>query len=1215
SPLRICNAPGSTFDLTVYDNIVYHGIPGFKVDYYKSNADAMAQIDPIVGAAAYDGKHHEFIFVRVSSLTDPTLYAITSFELLRDVIPVVNKGVTPLISCVDASGPATAVFNLNTKDNEVKLSASGLVVEYYLTQAEANTGDVTKALPKWNYQSGEKTVWVRVYSPSSACYSITSVDLKFNIAPVLVGPNEYIVCDNLGISTFDLTVIASDQKGLNIKWKHAFFRTFSEATSNSNPINVKDGIYTNSKPGGEPVYMRVEDAFGCVTIKAIDLFVKSKPRTTAPSDFSICDTNGSGVTFFDLTSKEVEILAGLTASDYHVYYYASNSLAIEGDFDKAIKDPKQYSNLTSNTVYVRIEDKTTGCFSVELIHLKTVTLPDVATSVTDYVVCDSKEGTGKMKFILASKKPEITSSLSLKISFYETRTDAESALKPIDENNYTNKDAYTQTVYARVEDVKSGCFKIISINLIVNTYPAFDTAGNTITVCSTSNSGIGIFNLIEHGKKYIPSYNNFEFEFFESLENAQKNVNKIVDPEAYSNVKVTQTKVWVRIVNKVTGCVGIYDFDLKVNKAPVIVGKLPVTVICDNYNGLFDGKALFDLTIHEASIIPGVASGHGSSISYYKTQADADKAENAISSPKNYVSGGAEETIWYRLLDTTTGCSVVGSFNLKVTIGLELTKPQDLVSCSDISLGQNFAYFDLTTHKFAIVGGLPVFGTTYFYYESEADALAGTNAIATANLTKYKNKTAVQSIWMVVVNELGCRSMTIQTLIVYATPNPAKSATLSTCEATVGTGSAVFNLNMSVEEIINGDTNLDLYFYGTRTLAEEGDHTKTIPGPDKYTSTSKTIYVRVENKLALISPKCYVIVELKLVVNAIPALKDLKPLLACLEQVVDYYEFTLTDKDAEILNGRLASDYRITYYATQTEAQDNKKPLPYNYTNQTAKKQTIWVRLENKATGCFNVKRLLLSIEPKVEAFAPVVKEYCDDNDKVGAPVNDGFTSIDLTVYSLEIIGIQPNAANLIVTYYASMSDYNANIPILTPNDYVNISSPQTIIAVVKNKDKDLYCSALVELKIVVNKLPEVITDLEGGYLCKDLETGQVTPFLIDSKLDSSLYEFIWQFNGVEIPGAKLSYYEAKLAGNYTVSTVSKATGCASVNSATVTLTALAPFSITIDDTTGNRDEISENGKQTIIVNVLDQKTPAGVYEFALNDGSYQNSNVFYDVV
>ncbi|MCP1997571.1 T9SS type B sorting domain-containing protein [Flavobacterium sp. HSC-61S13] len=1215
SPLRICNAPGSTFDLTVYDDIVYHGIPGYKIEYYTSEGNAKIELNPILNPSTFNGGHHDIIWVRVSSIANPAIYAITSFELLREVIPVVKTLVSPLFACVDLFNPQEAIFNLNTKDNEVKLSASGLVVEYYLTQVEAYMGDVTKALPKWNYQSGEKTVWARVYSANSSCFSIASFELRFNITPTLIGPNTYVVCDNLGIADFDLTIIASDQKGLNTTWKHAFFRNYSEAVANINPITIQNNIFSNNKPGGEPVYIRVEDTLGCVTIKAIDLLVKGKPRTQSPSEMVICDDGISGVAFFDLTSKELEFLNGLTASDYHVYYYASNSLAIEGDFDKAIKDPSQYSNLTASTVYIRIEDKQSGCYNIELLHLRMVTLTDVANSVSDYVLCDSKDDTGKMNFVLASKKSELTSSLSLKISFHESLQDAESALRPINENSYINKDAYTQTVYARVEDVKRACYKVVSINLIVNKYPFFDLdLGHTLTVCSTSNTGIGVFNLIEHGKTHIPSFGNFDFNFFDNLDHARDGVNKIVSPEAYSNVTITEPKVWIRIVNKATGCVGIYDFDLKVNRAPIIVGNLPVTVICDNYTDLFDGKAMFDLTMHESNIIPGVVSGHGSSISYYKTQADAEKAENAISSPKNYVNSIPEETIWYRLLDTTTGCSVVGSFNLKVHIGIKLFKPQDLVSCSDVTLGQNFAYFDLTSQEYFIVGGSPIFGTSYAYYESEADALAQTNAIATSNLTTYKNKTAVQSIWVVVTNENGCRSMTIQTLIVYAMPIAAKSVTLSACEATVGTGRADFDLTLSIPDVVQGDTNLDVYFYGTRALAEAGDLGGVIPNKAKFSSQSNVIYVRVENRLALISPKCYVITELKLVVDPLPSIKPLKPLLACLDQVVSHYEFDLSDKNEEILNGRLATDYNITYHREWNDARNNKKPLPYKYTNQFAKFEMIWVRLENKATGCFSVGSLLIQIESKVQAFEPEVTPYCDDNDKE-IPVNDGFTSIDLTVYSDEIIGNQIEMDDLIVTYYASMSDYNANIPILTPDDYVNISSPQTIVAVVKNKDKDLYCSALVEFEIVVNKLPEVITDLEGGYLCKDLETGEVTPFLIDSKLDSSLYEFIWQFNGVEIPEAKGSYYEARLAGNYTVSTVSKATGCASVNSATVTLTALAPFSITIDDTTGNRDEISENGKQTIIVNVLDQKTPAGVYEFALNDGSYQNSNVFYDVV
>ncbi|SFJ84751.1 choice-of-anchor L domain-containing protein, partial [Myroides guanonis] len=42
--MHICNTPGSTFDLSQYDSIVYHGAAGYTVEYFISNTDAIARL-------------------------------------------------------------------------------------------------------------------------------------------------------------------------------------------------------------------------------------------------------------------------------------------------------------------------------------------------------------------------------------------------------------------------------------------------------------------------------------------------------------------------------------------------------------------------------------------------------------------------------------------------------------------------------------------------------------------------------------------------------------------------------------------------------------------------------------------------------------------------------------------------------------------------------------------------------------------------------------------------------------------------------------------------------------------------------------------------------------------------------------------------------------------------------------------------------------------
>lgn len=1221
--MHICNTPGSTFDLSQYDSIVYHGAAGYSVEYFMSNTDAIARISPILSPLKeqYPGVHHQIIWVRVTKDSDPNVYAITSFELLRDVVPTVNNNITPLVACVDPLDP-TAVFNLKDKDNEVKFSASGMLVAYFLNEADALSGDLSKSLPKTDYQGPATRVYARVYSAISGCSAVTSFELKLNNIPILQGPSEYVKCNDLGYESFDLGVIASEQKGINLSWSHEFYSSYRDATNGLNPIIAPGNIYTNLIPGGEFIYIRVEDEYGCSAIRLIDLKVGKRPATHAPSMYYVCDVNGSGITEFNLRSKESEIMKDLNASDYVIGYYTTIVLAQEGDPNKAIVDPESYSNLTTSEVYVRVES-TLGCYSIEILKIGTRALPSITNPLTDFGVCDTRSNEGFGVFKLSDKKSSINGDTSMDITFHSSLDDAEAGLNSLNETSYSNTTAFSEVVYVRVTDPVTGCYTIGSFKLVVYSYPAFNVdKGSSMSVCTTSATGIGVFNLVEHAKLYIPSSNSFTFTFHETQDNAEKGAAPIKDPEAYSNVKVGKGSVFIRIVHNKTGCVGVYEIALVVNRAPIVSEKLPKLTLCDNFGDLYDGLGEFDLTVNESAILSLVTGSNPHAIEYYRSQADAASGKNKLQSVSKYHNLAITETIWVKLIDTVSGCSSIGKFELEVLIGLKLVRPTDMIKCSDLSLGQNKATFDLTTNENFIVGGTAVFGATYAYYESEADAKNGTNALGASGLKNYVNKSATQNIWIVVTNSVGCRATVVQTLVVYAMPEPNYSPVkLEVCEgATKDEG--VFDLLQSVEDISQFDTTLDLYYYVNEADALGGDHKKALGSNHSatvtYTGKSGFIYVRVENGLSMTEPKCFVIVKLPVQVNPKPSIKALKPLLFCMEEPENYMEFDLRLKFSEILNGRNASDYTIKYYELEKDAQDDIRPISYDYKNITPLKQTIWVRLESKSSGCWTIAPLLLQIEPKVYAFDVTPEPYCDDNDEAGKELNDGSTRVDLTVFIPTIIGAVDDAANKFVTFYGSETDYLNNKAIDTPNAFVNTQSPHRIIAIVKNKDtKDdkFYCEARVEFDIIVHKRPEVLA-IDGGYICTDLATGDVTPVVIDSKLDASLYDFIWMYNGAVITGATGPYYEASKAGTYTLSTVDKATGCESFNQTDAVVLAVSPFTIVIEESIGDRDNISSDGTQSILVRVEEPAGtyPAGVYEYALNDGRYQDSNVFYGV-
>ena len=142
--------------------------------------------------------------------------------------------------------------------------------------------------------------------------------------------------------------------------------------------------------------------------------------------------------------------------------------------------------------------------------------------------------------------------------------------------------------------------------------------------------------------------------------------------------------------------------------------------------------------------------------------------------------------------------------------------------------------------------------------------------------------------------------------------------------------------------------------------------------------------------------------------------------------------------------------------------------------------------------------------------------------------------------------------------------------------------------------------SAVVAVQI--NPKPIVILP-QNGYICVDSNgvtiAGSGSSFVLDTTLSPLVYGFEWFTNGVS-NGVSTSSFTAVTSGDYKVIVKNLATLCLTTASTTV-VSSLPPTSLTL--TASNYFE----NNQTITVDVL----PVGVYEYQIDNGAYQNSNVF----
>jgi gliding motility-associated-like protein len=141
---------------------------------------------------------------------------------------------------------------------------------------------------------------------------------------------------------------------------------------------------------------------------------------------------------------------------------------------------------------------------------------------------------------------------------------------------------------------------------------------------------------------------------------------------------------------------------------------------------------------------------------------------------------------------------------------------------------------------------------------------------------------------------------------------------------------------------------------------------------------------------------------------------------------------------------------------------------------------------------------------------------------------------------------------------------------------------------------------------VAVNVRPLPKPTLSNGAICIELATGTAAqPFVFNSGLGDSSHDFQWFFEGTTILGETSTTLAASEAGEYSVIATNTATGCIS-NEVFGTMTS----SIIADSFTTTVTDAFEDYPY-IIVN-----TPSGTgpFQYQLDSGAFQNSNVFYNV-
>ena len=223
----------------------------------------------------------------------------------------------------------------------------------------------------------------------------------------------------------------------------------------------------------------------------------------------------------------------------------------------------------------------------------------------------------------------------------------------------------------------------------------------------------------------------------------------------------------------------------------------------------------------------------------------------------------------------------------------------------------------------------------------------------------------------------------------------------------------------------------------------------------------------IRDRSSSVATNCGTILSMNLIVNDVPQINtEPSSLSLCDENSDGFGIFDLSTSSEELLNGLDPSDFTITYYEAQDDAENalNAIVTPYNYTNTTAFNQFIWARIENNTTACYNVGSIELIINELPILTQPSPLNLCDDNNS-GDEV-EGFTLED------SIGEVLQGQTGINISFHESQEDAdNAVNPIVSP--YNNTANAQTIY--IRGEDEITGCYATITLDLRVNPIPSPV--------------------------------------------------------------------------------------------------------------------------------------------
>ncbi|MEZ4802368.1 MAG: choice-of-anchor L domain-containing protein [Gelidibacter sp.] len=981
--------------------------------------------------------------------------------MIEDVIEVVlssTQTATPISDyeiCDDPSMDGVEIFDLSTRTNEVLASvpASSYNISYHYSASNAlnNTNPINNPIQN---STNNQVIYIRIEDTVNGCLAYSSFHLVVNPLPNITPPTPLVICDDAvadGITQIDLT--QSNDEIINGQTDLTVTYHLTQAAANAG-INAISMPYVNTAPN-EQVFVRVENSqTGCFTTTTLSFSVIGSPTINYEDIYiDACDSDHDGMATFDLTSIINEVLEGL--SGVTVTFHETLEDAQSGS--NPIADASNYANVVAEeqTIYIRVEDTTTGCASVRSFEIHSNLLL-TGTNIRDFSACD-EDNDNVEEFNLSQMADDIINDLDdVTVTFYASESDQENQINALDPNIPFIPSESPTILYITLNSPT--CTEVDQIELTLNPITNFPPVG-PVDYCDYDTDGFASIDLHSFDILLTGGQTGFEVTYYASEADADNNANPL--PDFYTNT-TNPTTIYPKISSIENGCGDVNPFVINILPAPETFEPDDIT-ICDNDQ---DGFAFVDLTQIYGQVVTDTTDR---AITFYDSNEDLINGVNAFNDSTNHFTD--TRGVFVKVTNTLTGCWSREYFTVYVNTLPDFPTISNYKICEISSDG--VGDFIFSTKDSEILNGQ--IGKQALYFLSQSDADNRVNEID--KTTAYQNISNPQTIFVRVENltDQDCYGTSSFNIEVGTNPQFNHPTDLFLCDDITNDASEVFDLSTTVAEITQGmsDT-LDVTFYTTQLDADNA--TNAIPLQFTNTLNPQQIYVRISNGTICASFTSFTLNVIQ-VAQANPA----EPLTMCDTNYDGIVTFDLTLSEIDILDVR-QDNIAISYYRTMANLDTQTNPIanPTAYTN-VSNPQTVFVRLTNVLSDCYLAIPLELSVNlpPAINQFGNVI--VCENQNN----------SFDLTTVDNLIVD---DTSNRIISYYISSADALSASNPLDP-DFTYASNNTTIYSRVENASTG--CFITYGFHLVVKPLPIANTpnDLEDcdddfdGLLEFDLTT------------------------------------------------------------------------------------------------------------------------------